>query len=156
MKLNVLVIILMLSEPTFAEKKWFSKDWKVKSLVCPFGCSSILKSYFKKDDSVQLLQNSYKIPSFASSCLPPHNANWKAIRESKLGVYLAKWSRNKQALENPKVREQLPTLFKLSKDTLVWAGISKCSNRHSLNLIYISPKRAYILFEENSFWELYK
>jgi len=150
------MIAYIFINPAFSENVWFSKDWKVKRLLCPFGCSSILKGFFREDESIHFLQSSYKIPSFGKSCLPPHKVNWKMIKESKVGVYLDKWTKNKNALNSPKIRENLAIQLKLDKEAVILAGISSCSSGNSFNLIYVSPKKAYILFEENSFWELYK
>jgi hypothetical protein len=130
--------------------EWFGKSWKIKKLHCPFGCPGISKLYpDAKNKKVILEKEAAQIPVIGH-CRKP---NWKTLRARQVKEYLEEWSNNEYTKGKNQIRANLPGTLGLAPTDSAVAGVVRCSN-DAFNFIYIHSKKAFILFEENSYWEL--
>ena len=151
--LYFLTLIIIFSFQSFASenKPWFG-SWKVTKLICPFDCPTWKSIYDKEAKGKAIEFAASSATSLEVNC--KDSVEWSGVEKTKAGTYLHKWSDNAQAIKQPKIRKKLPSLLGLKPDTPIQAGIATCGGGEAFNLISVSANKAFLLSEENAYFQL--
>lgn len=154
--MRILLMCLLTCSPAFGDQGWLGQPWRLMEIHCPFGCSKPIQDSLAKEraEPVVLAKEKVILPKIIGACLPPAKPDWGAIQAIQLGEFLAQWSDNEAAAKKARTRKNLARKIGLQSNTPVSAGIVRCSDGSAFNFIYVSPRKAFILFEENSYFEL--
>ena len=156
MKIYLLFILLFAGSYSFAQDSHFGKSWKLKALHCPFSCSSSLEKQFAKAKATEIAFSTEKadLPEAIAACVQPAKPNWSTLQTIKLKDYLNKWSQNEEAMKKPKIQKNISKHLGFKNNPEVKAGVVSCSDGTAFNLLVVGDKKAFLIFEENSYFEL--
>lgn len=154
-KIFVVVVSLALSPSASADQTWLGKPWKLSQLRCPFGCSKGLQSEFLQSKAKEVIFESDRavLPDVIGACKSPAKPKWDTLQPVNLGSYLATWS-NGEKNKSAQSQKNLIKKLEINSKDQVLAGVVHCSDDSGFNLIVINPNRAFLFFEENSYFEL--
>lgn len=157
MRTIALVMMSFLScSSALGNQDWLGNPWRLEKVYCPFNCSQSIKNGIAegRSDKVIFEEEKAVLPKIIGSCLPPAKPDWDSIQPTQIQSYLEKWSDNELANKKPKTKAILADKIGLKSNSKVSAGVVRCSDGTSFNFIFVNAKKALILFEENSYFEL--
>lgn len=164
MKQISLFAIIIYSQLGFAqiEKEWMGV-WFSKKIVCPFGCSQLMRDLFEKSKNKKfqfVADTMIDASGMSADCILPAKPDYTGLKKVKAEEYLLQHSQNEQALAKPKIKNKLPKILGLKSDQKVTAGLIHCLDADGnlmasgQNIIFVDATKAFARFEENTYWEL--
>lgn len=154
MKKLIAASILFAGFSAHADNAWYGKPWKVEKTLCPVECSAALKKQLESTKGNQVSFDDWKatLPELIGSCAPPATPNWSTLQSIELGKYLGEW------IKAPKGKKggakDVATALGSKPSQKVQAGVVNCSDGTAFNFVYVDEKKAFLIFEESSVFEL--